>query len=1212
MRKFFWGAFLVVCLASTGMVAQVTSRVTGLVQDKTGAVVPNATVTLTNEATNVSLVTKTTSAGTYTFDGIQPGTYRVTVEMSGFKKYVASGNVLDVGKPVKVDASLEVGTAGESVEVHDAGNRVETSTSGNFGNVIDEVSLTTLPIVGTRGRNVLNLIDIQPGVNVGANTGGGVHINGARDRAFNYTLDGIDINETSAGGSDFSPLRTNPDSISEFQILTGNFTAEYGRNPGAEVLMVTRSGTNDLHGTAFYFYQTPGLTANTYGNKITRPDPLPRPQYVQHIGGGSLGGPIRKNKTFFFVNIQALRANVGRVQHARTYTATARQGIFRYVQGGKNGPGVVDSNGNPNAGVTIASYNIGTNDPQAIGLDPTVMKLINSMPLPNDFGYGGDGLNYAYYSWLPRERETQMDYTFKVDNTFNERNQLSVRWAHGHQNTIADTVNGGLPVFPGFQNVVDTYRRPRNLAVNWRWEPTNQTTNEFVIGFNKFGFDFANPDPNFAKEPPFVFNLVDNPLQNYVGNARFLTTLQLVDNFTWVRGAHTFKFGTNLRYQRHIDRRGSIGGIDASQAVDFSTSVNTVNSAAFNLPSSGINSTDLSNLRSAINDMLGRVGTVDQGYVAASDTAFAPPGTILHVDFRMPEYDFYGQDSWRIRPNLVVDLGLRWEIRLSPRETGNRYILHPDQPIVWGAKPTDTINFVHGKLYQDDWNNFGPSIGVAWDPWKDGRTSVRANYRIAYDRINTFSLSSGIFQGMPGLTYQAFDTSFGQSGGRVSQGIPTAAPPAGVTPAALRQLPAFGTGGITVVDPHWQSPYTNMWELGIQRDLGHNTIFEISYLGRHGVHLFGGYDANQVNILNNGFLDAFKIVQAGGDSPLMDQLLAADPSVVKAGQTGSQWVRSNFSTTLARNGVGDLAYSLGRRLSADKVTPSIVAAGFSPFFFFQDPQFSGGMNVLETNDWSNYNALQTQISRRFSSGISFQASYTWSHSLDSRSFDPAFSRVSRGAAQSASSSPFDLNNRRLNYASSDFDRRHVFQANWVAELPFGKKHRWATNLSPALDRLIGGWELSGIMTLESGRPFTVYSGAGTLSQVNNSPADCSACSPSMGNVHQEGAAGVGYQWYFTPEQRANFTQPAAGTIGNTGRNAFRIAPFFNMDLAVGKKIAITERQQLEIRMDMQNALNHNSWDFPNSATITSSVFSRMYGAIGNGNRRMQLVAKYSF
>jgi hypothetical protein len=1216
-------SFLLVSVTALG---QVTTRVTGIVQDKTGAAIAGAAVTLTNEATKVSFNTVTSSVGTYVFDGVQPGRYKINAEMKGFKSFVAGDIAVTIGQPAVVNATLEVGAVTETVEVKEAAELVQTNTSGNFGNLVDQISVTTLPIVGLRGRNALNFVELQPGVvDGGPNiTGGGVSVHGSRDRAWNYTLDGIDINETSAGGSNFSPLRTNPDSIAQFRVLTGNFTSEYGRNSGGEVLMVTRSGTNEYHGTGFFFYQTPGLLANDPGNKSATP-PLDRPQFVQKIPGFSLGGPIIKNKTFFFTNLQVLRTLQTRLTTSTVYTDSARRGLFRYVTGGncgnpcRNRPAgtagaSVDASGNVLPGVNVASYNVVANDPQAAGLDPQIQKILGLTPLPNDFGVG-DGLDVAGFDFLATQLEKQVDWTIKIDHSFNSRHFLFVRWAHGHQNTDGDTVNNGSAPFPGAPDVVATRRSPRNLSVNWRWNPKPVLTNEFVVGMNRFIFDFLNPDPKFAQNPPFVLNnLITLPLQNYVGNKRALTTYQLVDNMTYLRGAHSFKWGINFRYQRHIDDRGSIGSLNAAPSVNLDPGINNVDPVAFNLPTN-INATfDLPSLKGTINDLLGRVGEIDQGLAAISDTQYGSPGTHLRFDFRMPEYDFYVQDSWRLRPNLVLDFGLRWEIRLSPRNTQNA-ILRPDQPFGIGVTPSNTLKWVPGQLYNDAFHSLGPSIGLAWDPFGTGKTSIRANYRLAHDRINTFSLSSSVFQFLPGLALQLTNRSFGQAGGRIRNGVPTLTP-GGVTPAQLRQPSVFSTNTITVMDSNWQPAQVHEWGLSFQREVPWRIVVDLNYVGRKGVHLYGGYDANQVDLFKNGFLSAFQVMQAGGDSPLINQLLSMD-SRRPGGLSGSQWMRTSGSPYFAafsRGSVTEVAAAISQRAQGNPPVPLVVLDGLSPFFFMAFPQFAGALNVLDSNDFSTYHAFEAQVRRPFSGGLTFQASYTWARSLDTRSFDPTFSTVRRGIAQAASSTPYDIRNRRLNYAPSDFDRTHVFQANWVWELPFGAGRRWGHNWNSFIERVFGGWEIAGIGTIETGRPFTIYSAANTTSQAVRTPANCTGCSPYMGQIHSEPTL-QGFNAYFTAAQNTLFTTPAPGQQSNVGRNAFRLGHFRDLDMAVGKKTRITERQNLELRLEIQNFTNSVMYDLPESATITSSAFGRLNQTnvgLASNARRMQISAKYSF
>jgi hypothetical protein len=364
-----------------------TSRVLGVVQDPTGAAVPGATVQLRNEATGAVFTTRTSETGAYVFEAVQSGSYTITVEATGFKRFVSRGNQVTIGQPTTVNVTLEVGALAEQIEVSASYELVQTSTSGNIGNLFTDRMIRDLPLVGTRGRNPLTLVLLQPGVVSGANTGGGVHVHGARDRAWNFTLDGIDINETSAGGSNFSPLRTNPDSLAEFRVLTSSFTADYGRNSGGQVTMITRSGSNEFHGSGFWFYRTPRLNANEWENNLNN---VGKRQFVQHIWGGSLGGPIVRNKTFFFANVQLLRALQTGIVNRTVYTAEARRGILRYVRGGRNRPaGVpdasVDAAGNVLPGVNIGVYNVATSDPERLGLDKTIQALLAQTPLPNNF-----------------------------------------------------------------------------------------------------------------------------------------------------------------------------------------------------------------------------------------------------------------------------------------------------------------------------------------------------------------------------------------------------------------------------------------------------------------------------------------------------------------------------------------------------------------------------------------------------------------------------------------------------------------------------------------------------------------------------------------------------------------------------------------------------------------------------------------------------------
>ena len=1175
-----------------------TSRVIGVIADPSGAAVPGAAIRLINEGTNQSFLTTSANNGAYFFEAVQSGSYSLEVEAKGFAKYVSRKNPVSIGQPSTINVTLQVGSVAEVVEVSGSAELVQTSSSGNIGNVFTEQIIKDLPIVGTRGRNPLDLVLRQPGVVSGANTGGGVHVNGARDRAWNFTVDGIDANETSAGGSNFAPIRMNPDGLAEFKVLTGNATAEYGRNSGGQVAMVTKSGTNEIHGAAFWFYRTPRLNANEWENNLNN---IGKRQFVQNIPGGSIGGPIIKNKFFYYGNFQLLRARESAILNRTVYTQQARQGIWRYVAGGRNFPaGVpnasVDLNGNVVSGLNIATYNVPQRDPQSLGFDSRIKALIDSTPLPNNFT-GGDGLNTAFYTFAALQQEKQYDATMKFDYMLNDRNTVFARLSFGRQDTTCDRVNGGAPWFAGGPCVLDTKRDPKNYAFNWRTSPSAATTNEFVFGLNQFAFDFVYPTSDLSKiqlagAPVTVPEVYD------FGNKRRLQTFQIVDNFAWFRGAHNIKAGTNIRLGSHQDLRGSIAGFNATQNANFSRLINTVNATQFGLPAD-INAIDRQNLESSINFMLGRVGATNRGFVSDGDQYVAG---LYNFTAKYDEYDFYLQDTWKLRRNLTIDLGMRLEMKLTPRADAGR-IRRPDQLLTAGARPTDTAKWVEGSLYNSDRNNWAPSIGLAWAPGQDGKTSVRANYRIAYDRINTFVLSSSVFQNLPGIVDGVEDQAFGQAGGRLRDLRPLNPPSR--RPSELAQPAPFSTRNITVVDPNFETPTTHQWSLSFQREIMRSTVLELNYIGRRAHNLFGAYNSNQLEVFRNGFAAEANLVKAGGDSPVINQLLSIDPRR-QATETGSQAFRRLYPTELANNSLGTIVTDLSRRTVGGRPLPE--ASGVGKHYFLAFPQFAGAMNIIDSNDFSTYHALQFQVERRLSAGLSFQAGYTFSKSLDTRSFDPAFTVVSSGGVQSAGSTPSEIYDRRGNYALSDFDRTHVFQTYWLYELPFGRGKRFGSSASGITERIIGGWQVAGFGTISAGRPFSVYSGFTTFHTVVQSFANCNGCTRDIGDVF-DGPGGV--KWYLSQDEIAKFSNPGLGEQGNSGRNFLRGPGSVGFDLSLLKRTAITETTNMEIRADMTNFTNTPTFGFP-TATTTSTIFGRIRDTVLSGSRKIQLGVKFNF
>lgn len=1210
-----------------------TSRITGSVTDRNGAPVVGATVGITRAGSNTSLTAETNNDGQFVFDLIQPGTYDVSVEKVGFKKFVSTGNAALINQPATVNVIMDVGEVSAVVTVEGSAEQVQTATSGNVGTTVEQKALESLPIVGLRGRNPLDLLNFQPGVVVGANTGGGVHVNGSRDRAFNFTLDGIDINESTAGGSNFTPLRPNPDSIQEFQLVTSNATAELGRSSGGQVTFVTRSGTNRFAGNIFEYYQTPDFIANEFENNLLG---IPRRQFVQHIYGFSFGGPmptfgfgeggpftkLLKDKAHFFINYQRLYATETRLVQRTVYTADARAGRFRYIVGQRNAPAgtatpSVNSSGAPvypTCGGTITincvqTYNTATSSP--ITFDPLVSGILTSYPLPNDFSRG-DGLNTAGFNFNAPQLEKQWDLVGRFDYIHNDRNRFYFRYAEGEQNTIGDSVNGGLQSFPNFPNLVDTFRRPKNYAVNYRWSPTSDITNEMIFGISRFRFNFATPEPR--ADVPFVLNSVQDAYTAFAYNARSARTFQFVDNITFDLSPHIIKAGVNFRFGRQFDDRSSAGG-QIEPLVGFGAGSSDF--TGFGLPTASatsINSNDLTTLRSLINNLIGRIGSYSQGFVVdpRNPTVFAPAGTRWNWYAYYPEYDFYVQDTWRVRRNLVLDLGLRYEMKLSPTSK-DLPILAPTQPIGIGAAPTNALRWEETPLFKNDFNNFGPSVGFAWDPFSNGKTSIRANYRLSFDRFGSQVFANSVYQSAPGNTVTATASTIAQQNLLLRNGLPSLVPT--LTPLQLRTPAAFSTGSITVVDPNTRYPEVHQWFAGFQREIGLNMLFEVNYIGKKGRHLFGGYDANQVNInardsrCPESFLQAFNTLRANttANSCLINLLFTGDP-LNNAGTTtfrGIAAIATTLSTTNTGGSVATAAQVVSQRTSG---TSQMLAVTINnPYFFQRFPQFTGALNVLDSEDYSDYNSFEFILKRRFAKGLGFQVSYTWSKSKDTRSFDPTFTTVSRANNQSASSTPFDINDRSLNYAWSDFDRRHVLQGTYVYELPFGKGRKFASDVPMVLDWLIGGWQIAGTYNWASGRPFTVYSGLNTYSNVNQSFANCNGCERNLGALIDR----FGTNYWFSEAAQAQFSQPAPGELGNSGRNYFIGPRQFQTDFSLSKKFRFNETTSFDLRVDARNLTNNASFGLP-TATLNSTVFGRIRDSVTSFSRRIQFSGKFSF
>src|SRR5438067_4850526 len=584
---------LVLLLGVPSLSAQVsTSSINGTVVDASGALVGNARVEAKNEETGFWFDQIPTSSGNLSFASLTPGSYSITVTLTGFQSFRSVHNILTVGTPLVVDVSLKVGSVGESVEVVESNyQRLETSNA-TVSDIMDTKQVQDLPL---NGRNPLSLLTLEPGVvqRTTNGAGSGTHVFGSRDRAHNVTIDGIDANESTVPNPQGNIQRLNPDNVQEFRTVTLGATAEQGRNSGANVIIAMKPGTNAFHGTVFYFNRNTDYNANEWFSNY---EGRQRPELKLNEYGFAIGGPIIKKKTFFFGSFQnnqinqtepisATNVGIAGFGAPTVYTGLARTGIFRFVRGSinlggttltRNSPLLVDASGNLKPGVPVCngttivgncvdSYNIFANDPQGIGGDPAVLALMNILPAANNFSLG-DGLNLAAFNWNAPSQFMGPNYYVRVDHNFGPNDSIFVRWL---QNTFdtkqGDFLNARPAVYPGFPPLGEVNRLGKNLAISYRHTFSPTLVNELTAGFNrfKFNFTFGESNPNFgdpSKNPPWadecIYGSFDStatisPATNGITmpycasphTQRAITAPQIVDNLTWTHGQHSVHAG---------------------------------------------------------------------------------------------------------------------------------------------------------------------------------------------------------------------------------------------------------------------------------------------------------------------------------------------------------------------------------------------------------------------------------------------------------------------------------------------------------------------------------------------------------------------------------------------------------------------------------------------------------------------------------------------
>jgi len=1203
-----------------------TTQLSGTVSDSSSASVPGAKVTATNESTGLQYSIESTEAGLYAFPSIPVGSYSLTVDKTGFKKFQLTKIVLQINTPATVDAKLEVGSAAETVQVEATAETLQTNNA-TIGNVIERKTIEAMPL---NGRNPLNLLIYEPGVV--QRSGNQVSVNGARTGAGNVTIDGIEANESTNPNPTQNLFRLNPDNVQEFKVTTQNPSADEGRNSGANVSVATRSGTNQFHGTAFEFFRNTKLNANEF---YSNAQGLEKPIIKLNQYGFELGGPIKKNKTFFFGSWQGQQVNFAdpidkSFGTVSLYQKSALDGAFKYFvvdnrnpftvngqritqntpilmsgPGGGYAAGVRDC-ASPTDANCIQTFNIFTNDPLRRGLDPSVKAVLGGYPAPNALN-SGDGLNTGNYQWNSPFQVRGPQYLARIDHVINDKHNLFGRYLGAEQSTLnGDPLNSRPIVLPGYPARGEVFRPATNIAVGLRSVISPRLVNELTLGFSRFDFLFTQGEanPSFPNTPRFTFN---NSSVDFIAGPRtrrVVNTYQIINNMTFVTGAHVIKFGGNIRMYQHNDQRGDVGGVSLTPAISLSratrppTGINFPALATATAP--GIAANDLTRLQGMVNDLLGIPATLAHNFIGdlRSDT-FLPFLTgeksvsLWAQGQRTKQYNFFVQDEWRLKRNLSMSLGVRWELNPAPTEAGGRVYV-PDKNID-GSQ--GLVSFVKADRWFQN-NNLGafaPRISFAWSPGGSSKTVIRTGYGLAFDPVATFQVTS-VASAVPGQVYRCTAVAGGTTTAgcagvpdvRLSQ-FPTELPPPTSKPSSQLTPPISlqnTAATARVFDPNLRLPTVHMWNFTIQREIGRGYVTSIGYVGRRGTRLWRSWDVNQIDAAP--LLPSFRAMQQNtllGGGCRADGTLssgarcagAVDVPWIQQGIMTAAFANSAASTTdlsPAQNGAGNMAQRLEQTTLAGRLRPN---------------QQFGQILLLDNGADSNYHSMQMSMHKRFDqAGLLFGGSYTLGKSIDNLSVDPVAATTGGGLTTTAARTPADGRNYDNERARSDYDQRHVINMTGVYELPFGKGKMLFGNANRPLNTVIGGWSLNGIYTYQSGEPFTIRSGFLTANNVAQSRAALAPGVTSAPKPQLQSKVGVVGPVFF--QDASAFVNPGAGQLG-FGRNIFQGPSFWNIDLGIAKGFQFTERVRLTFRAEMFNALNHANFRNPRDASVGSPAIN---------------------
>jgi Carboxypeptidase regulatory-like domain/TonB dependent receptor len=1247
--KFICALGIVTCLAlgldAPGLTAQVpTGSIVGSVVDQQGLPVEGVTVTLTNQGTNYVYNAVTGSNGGYQFRSIDYGMYEVTAKKEGFKSGVIQNIKLDAATAYSVPPMrLEVGTKTETVTV-EAGAEVVNTTNAEQTGTVEKEQIDELPILD---RNPLALLSLQPGVaNSGPNGSMVTTINGQRSTFSTLTLDGINIQDNfiRENDLDFSPNLPFLSQTQEFTVTQQNGDVE--KSGSSSVSLVTPKGTNNWHGSAFWFYRSNSWRANDWFNAASG---VPVPFLLQNQGGGNIGGPLIRNKLFIYGYYELLRLRAATPINTTILSPAIQAALaaptptlpFTYQP--------VDSLTGAAVGspVTTDLLQFPSSSASGWAADPTMLSLIKQVPGTPNNNRVGDGVNLLGYQFNKRDNTSRDNTGVRVDYNLNDRNTFSA--TYNWNRIFTDRPDQDL----SFDTVPLIYNDDHInfLSTSWRWNPKATVTNEVRFGFNLAPAFFLTGQ-NFssgtlidsANTPGFL--PFTNPNPNFLPQGRNAHTWVWQDNATWIHGNHLFKFGG--QFERVTIYDSNSAGIYPTLQLGFSAN-NSFSPSPTTFPGppgTEASTADFNNGTALLASVVGILSNVSQTFNVTSQTSGYINQAAQVRNYSQNNFALYFADIWKATRKLTVNFGVRWD-DFSPVNEKKGLVLLPVIPLGQTAAQTllsdATIDFAGGptkrSLYYPFLGGFSPNVGVAWDPFGDGKTAVRAGFSMNYVNDSFFAAADNASVGNAGLSTTSTADPIGLNG-------PTVSHPVGVTTPSFQIPTTFSQNAALLgiannigyaIDPNLRPPYVLQWNLSVQRDLGGGTTLTVSYVGNHGVGLFRAVDVNQVFLNQNGFLADFNRARQNGflaaSVPANDPRCTGPGTATQCGQfnplynpnlPGSQPLTIfpgicgpgalGFIGPVDYSGLGFLNNDIFAGTYGDLANiyhyaacnPSDSAGNVIPNFFVANDLILGG-DLLKNSSFSSYNAGVLELQHRMGKGLYFQVSYV---------FSKVMTDYGTGTTTGNDQSRFlpYLNNADPQYekARAPFDITQQFKANFTYQLPIGHGHNLSSD-NRLISMLLDGWQTGSIFTWQTGAPFSILSAEATLNrggtrssrntafatlthgQLSN---DLGVFKQSAGTVYlinpklvsPDGTgAPADPQLSCIPAVTGGFCNPQPGEVGNLQLYAFNGPAYFNWDLSATKLFHITERVSLSFRTDAFNVLNHPTFAPPVDSNGNSSM-----------------------